>query len=440
VSQLTQKVRFLLESELATLWLTGEISNLVCASSGHWYLSLKDSKAQVRCAMFKGTNRYTRVKPVNGMQVLVKAKVSLYEPRGDFQLIIEQMESAGEGLLKQKYEQLKAELNAEGLFDHRYKQPLPENLQTVGIVTSATGAALKDILTVLNRRSPYLKVIIYPCLVQGERAADEIATAIDLANERDEVDVLIVGRGGGSLEDLWAFNEEAVVRAIFASEIPLISAVGHEIDHCLSDYTADLRAPTPSAAAELVSSEQGQLTANFSQFQRQLQSMIANQLNRHQITLSTWLQRLALCDPQHKLQTSQQQNDRLQAQLCQIISTNSQHKEQILLQLQQRLSRQQPQNNLARAKARLDALEQRFFIQIKHYQQDKQQQLSKLAHSLQIVSPLATIARGYSISKKADMTIVRSIADVATGETLFSQVGDGVMISEIKALKPINNG
>ena len=257
VSELTKKVRFILESELNTVWLCGEVSNFIAASSGHWYLSLKDSKSQVKCAMFKGNNRKVRLSsglPKNGQQVLVRAKVSLYEPRGDFQLIIEQLDDAGEGLLRQEFDQLKNKLLAEGLFNSLIKKAIPKNIRTVGIVTSPTGAAVKDILTVLKRRNPLLNVIIYPALVQGAQAKFEIEQAINTANLRQECDVLIVGRGGGSLEDLWPFNEENVVRAIYRSQIPIISAVGHEIDTTLSDYAADLRAATPSAAAELVSS------------------------------------------------------------------------------------------------------------------------------------------------------------------------------------------
>mgnify|MGYP000698788708 CR=1 FL=1 len=257
VSELTKKVRFILENEINRVWLCGEISNFVAASSGHWYLSLKDSKSQIRCAMFKGANRNVRLTPRNGQQVLVRAKVSLYEPRGDFQLIIEQMEDAGEGLLRQKYEQLKQQLNAEGLFAQFNKKSIPTHIKTVGVVTSPTGAAVKDILTVLRRRNPTINVIIYPAIVQGQQGTSDIVHAINVANERAECDVLIVGRGGGSLEDLWNFNEEAVVRAIYQGTIPVISAVGHEIDTTLCDYVADLRVATPSAAAELVSQGNG---------------------------------------------------------------------------------------------------------------------------------------------------------------------------------------
>ncbi|MGL6431456.1 exodeoxyribonuclease VII large subunit, partial [Aeromonas caviae] len=242
----------ILEQDLGLVWLTGELSNLAMPSSGHWYFSLKDMSAQVRCAMFKGNNRRVPFRPQDGMQVLVQARVSLYEPRGDYQLIIESMQPAGDGMLALRFEELKRRLGAEGLFDEGRKRPLPREPRAVGLVTSATGAALHDMLTVLERRAPDLPVFIYPTQVQGSAATAQIVSAIMLANRRAEVDVLIVGRGGGSLEDLWCFNEEAVARAIAGSAIPVVSAVGHEVDVTISDFAADLRAPTPSAAAELV--------------------------------------------------------------------------------------------------------------------------------------------------------------------------------------------
>lgn len=245
VSRLNSEVRLLLENEMGIVWLVGEISNFSAPVSGHWYLTLKDSQAQVKCAMFKGNNRLVNFKPQNGQQVLVKARLSLYEPRGDYQIILESMQPEGDGRLQQQFEQLKMQLAAEGLFAQTRKKPLPENPRCVGIITSRTGAALHDILHVLKRRDPNLPVVIYPTLVQGEEAAIQIAQAIGRANTRAECDVLIVGRGGGSLEDLWCFNHEIVARTIAASEIPIISAVGHEIDVTIADFVADVRAPTP---------------------------------------------------------------------------------------------------------------------------------------------------------------------------------------------------
>jgi exodeoxyribonuclease VII large subunit len=239
VSRLNQTVRLLLEHEMGQVWISGEISNFTQPASGHWYFTLKDDTAQVRCAMFRNSNRRVTFRPQHGQQVLVRANITLYEPRGDYQIIVESMQPAGEGLLQQKYEQLKAKLQAEGLFDQQYKKPLPSPAHCVGVITSKTGAALHDILHVLKRRDPSLPVIIYPAAVQGDDAPGQIVRAIELANQRNECDVLIVGRGGGSLEDLWSFNDERVARAIFTSRIPVVSAVGHETDVTIADFVAD---------------------------------------------------------------------------------------------------------------------------------------------------------------------------------------------------------
>ncbi|CCP01603.1 exodeoxyribonuclease VII large subunit [Erwinia amylovora Ea644] len=247
VSRLNSTVRKLLELEMGQVWLSAEISNFSQPSSGHWYFTLKDDSAQVRCAMFRNGNRRVTFRPQNGQQVLVRATITLYEPRGDYQLIAESMLPAGDGLLQQQFEQLKQRLMAEGLFEQRHKQPLPDPARQVGVITSASGAALHDVLRVLQRRDPSLPVVIYPTPVQGAEAPPGIVRAIELANARNECDVLIVGRGGGSLEDLWSFNDERVARAIFASRIPIVSAVGHETDVTIADFVADLRAPTLAA-------------------------------------------------------------------------------------------------------------------------------------------------------------------------------------------------
>ncbi|NMP15985.1 exodeoxyribonuclease VII large subunit [Thalassotalea sp. Y01] len=431
VSELTKKVRYILESELSVVWLCGEISNFIAASSGHWYLSLKDAKSQVRCAMFKGNNRSVRIKPANGKQVLVKARVSLYEPRGDFQLIIEQMQDAGEGVLQQKYEQLKAQLQAEGLFEQRYKQPIPEYVQTIGVVTSPTGAAVHDILNVLNRRNPGIKVIIYPTLVQGEGASEQIADAIYTAYERDEVDALIVGRGGGSLEDLWSFNEEAVVRAIFDCDIPIISAVGHEVDTSLSDYVADMRAPTPSAAAEILSKDTGiqrrQIQA-MNQALRLNASAIVHRLRHRQQQL---LQRLSMQSPVAQLRLQQQKSDDLQIRLINCLK--EQHQQRINQQqlLAQRLSSATPARQLPLHATHLADLSTRLKKAMLHSKDNKHMRLAMLAQSLNLVSPLATIGRGYSISRDNDGKVIRSIEQINTGDAISVQVNDGQIIAQV---------
>lgn len=439
VSELTKKVRFILESELRTLWLCGEISNFMAASSGHWYLSLKDSKAQVRCAMFKGNNRYTRIKPSNGQQVLVKAKVSLYEPRGDFQLIIEQMEDAGEGLLRQKFELLKNQLLGEGLFDQRYKQPLPDIVNTVGIITSPTGAAVKDILTVLKRRNPSINVIIYPSLVQGDLAAEQISDAIYTANERDECDVLIVGRGGGSLEDLWAFNEEPVVRAVFDCDIPIISAVGHEVDTSLSDYVADMRAATPSAAAELVSSDNQHLTTKLLHYRQRLSLLIKQQVQQHKAHQQRLSHKLALKNPIQQLHNQQQHADDLNMRLLQCFTRQQSMRHNNSELLQQRLLSVNPAKKLQLASLKLHDLHarlQRAQLQLKD---QKQQQLANLAQHLTIVSPLATIARGYSISRDSQGKIIKRTNQVNKGDAITTQVNNGIIESTVTNITNLDN-
>ncbi len=279
VSQLNRQSKELLETYLHNVQVTGEISNLSRPASGHWYFTLKDQKAQVRCAMFKSRTQYLKFVPKEGEQVLINASVGLYEARGDYQLIVNGMQSAGEGALKLAFEQLKARLHQEGLFNPEHKKPLPKHPRHLGVITSPTGAAIKDILSVLKRRFPNLPISIYPTQVQGDAAAGQISAAIERANRDRICDVLIVGRGGGSLEDLWPFNEEVVARAIFNSQLPIISAVGHEVDISISDYAADLRAATPSAAAELVSPDRFEWIGRFEQLERSLIRIMQNKVS-----------------------------------------------------------------------------------------------------------------------------------------------------------------
>jgi exodeoxyribonuclease VII large subunit len=425
VSELTKKVRFILESELNTVWLTGEISNYVAASSGHWYLSLKDSKSQVRCAMFKGNNRRVRLQPRNGQQVLVRAKVSLYEPRGDFQLIIEQMEDAGEGILRQQYEQLKNKLNALGVFSQTHKQAIPEHIQTVGIVTSPTGAAVKDILSVLKRRNPNINAIIYPALVQGEYASNDICHAIAQANSRQECDVLIVGRGGGSLEDLWPFNEESVVHAIYDSHLPIISAVGHEVDTTLSDYVADLRAATPSAAAELVASDSSELLDKITTLEQRLIYAISRK-NAAFLQQQHYIQhRLAQVHPEQQLRVQQQRYDELSLRLLNVIQRLMSQSSQQPKQLQQRLKQLSPARLISKQQNLVKQQQQRLINAMQNSLQYKRESFVHLIEQIQLVSPLATIARGYSITRSKNNEVINSIAQVTSNDDISIQVTDG---------------
>ena len=437
VSELTKKVRFILESELNTVWLTGEISNFVAASSGHWYLSLKDSKSQVRCAMFKGNNRRVRFAnektASNGQQVLVRAKVSLYEPRGDFQLIIEHMEDAGTGLLRQQYEQLKNKLNALGVFSQAHKQTIPTHIQTLGIVTSPTGAAVKDILAVLKRRNPSINVIIYPALVQGEYASNDICHAIQQANKRQECDVLIVGRGGGSLEDLWSFNEESVVQAIYDSTIAIISAVGHEIDTTLSDYVADLRAATPSAAAELVSTDSGELLTKVVMLKQRLSSAITRKQTLLTQQYSHLQHRLAQVHPEQQLLVHQQKADDLNLRLTQAMQRLMRQAQYQPQQLKQRLDQLSPIKKITAQQVQIEQFKQRLIYATQNNVQHKSDSFVHLIEQLQLVSPLATIARGYSVTRDNNSKVISSIMQVKIGDEISIQVSDGAIKAKVMA-------
>jgi len=301
VSRLNREARALVEGHFPLIWVEGELSNLARPSSGHLYFTLKDEQAQVRCAMFKLRNQLLGFKPDNGMQVLARARVSLYEGRGEFQLLIEHLEEAGDGALRRTFEQLKHKLAAEGLFDATQKKPLPSLPRCIGVITSPSGAALRDILSVLRRRFPALPVLVYPVPVQGQGAGEKIAAAIRLAAQRRDCDVLIVSRGGGSLEDLWAFNEEVVARAIHACDLPIISGVGHEIDFTIADFVADHRAATPSAAAELVSPDQTEWLAQLRGFELRFTQQLRTLLARHRQGLAWLEQRLQQQAPQRRL-------------------------------------------------------------------------------------------------------------------------------------------
>lgn len=435
VSQLNQSVRLMLENQLGTVWLTGEISNFSQPVSGHWYLSLKDENAQVRCAMFRMKNLRVSFRPTNGMQVLVRANVSLYEPRGDYQLIIESMHLAGEGLLMQQFEALKLKLAAEGLFAQHLKKNLPHFSKAVGIITSKTGAALQDILHILQRRDPSLKIIIYPTAVQGKDAATEIAQMIELANQRQEVDVLIVGRGGGSLEDLWCFNEEMVARAIFHSHLPVISAVGHETDVTIADFVADVRAPTPSAAAELVSRNQTELLQQLQYRRQRLEIALDRLFAEKQQKLKHLSLRLHNQHPQAQLRIQQQLIMQLSHRLQQSLRHRWQKKAENLTALSMRLYKnplplrlQQYEQQLAQLKVRLNS-HMNLTLSL------QQKQLAHLCGKLDSLSPLKVLARGYSITQNQQNLTIHSMKDVNVGEQIKTRLPDGDIISQVIRLE-----
>ncbi|GGB01327.1 exodeoxyribonuclease VII large subunit [Agarivorans gilvus] len=424
VSQLNQEVRSLLEHSLGIVWLEGEISNFSQPFSGHWYFSLKDHAAQVRCAMFKNANRKVVFSPETGMQVLVKARVTLYEPRGDYQLIVEAIHPAGDGAMQQAYEQLKMKLAAEGLFAQTAKRALVEYPSTVGVVSSLSGAALQDILSVLARRAPAIKVIVYPAAVQGEQAASQLINMINIANQRDEVDVLIVTRGGGSKEDLWVFNDEQLARTIYHSNLPIISAVGHEVDDSISDLVADLRAATPSAAAEIISQQASHIQQRLDSLKHQLSQTARHQFNQWQLHLNKLHHRIEAQSPQHRLEQQQQRFDELSHRLNLALEQGLKHYEKQQQELQQRLNLHVLSKRLIQAQQGLDKLSHSL-MQAQHSQQlQRQQHLASLCRQLNSLSPLNVLERGFSLVTH-QQKIVKSATMLTKGDDISLRFADG---------------
>lgn len=429
VTRLNREVRAILEGSFPAIWVSGEISNLALPASGHMYFSLKDRNSQLRCAMFKGRNRLLRFTPDNGMEVQVRGVVSLYEGRGEFQLIVEEMEPAGEGALQKAFEELKQRLFKEGLFDESRKQPLPVYPRTVGVITSPTGAAIRDILTVLRRRYPRAEVIIYPVPVQGDGAGAAIAGALETADRRAEADVLILARGGGSLEDLWSFNEEIVARAIYRIRIPIVSGVGHEIDFTIADFVADQRAPTPSAAAELVSPDQRELLAQVIQRERRCITHIQRQLREYRQTLEQLYKRIP--HPVRRLQTISQRVDDLSLHLQQGIRTLLAQRQTRQARLVGRVQSFNPLQLLRLYRERLQFHGEQLHRRMTQTVHEQHMQLERLVHSLHTVSPLATLERGYGIVTGADGSIIRDAGVVETGEIITSRVAHGRIRSRV---------
>jgi len=425
VSELNRTVRQLLETHLPLLWVEGEISNFARPASGHWYLTLKDGQAQVRCAMFRNSNMRVNFKPANGTQVLVRCRVGLYEGRGDYQLIIEHMEEAGFGALQRQFEILKQKLVSEGLFASEHKQEMPSSVRHVGVVTSPTGAAVKDILAVLKRRFPAIKVSIFATAVQGEQAAGQIISAIESANHQAQCDVLIVGRGGGSLEDLWPFNEESVARAMFASKIPVISAVGHEVDFTIADFVADLRAPTPSAAAELISPDGDDILRQFIGFEILLADAIARKTTALAQRVDSLKKRLR--HPGHKLQEQAQHLDHLDIRLRRAMNNRLQQQRQQMNTVQSKLARVHPGEAISHYHQLLAMHVKQMSRSVKQRIELSQSRTVQAMHLLDTVSPLKTLGRGYSIIRDNQGGVVKSVTGVSAGDKLKSQVVDGAI-------------
>ncbi|MDO6562819.1 exodeoxyribonuclease VII large subunit [Amphritea sp. 1_MG-2023] len=423
VTELNRQVKSLLESSFLTIHVEGELSNVVKASSGHWYFTLKDRDAQVRCAMFRNRNQYLKYKAKNGDKVVVRAKVSLYPGRGDYQLICDYMEESGVGSLQQAYEALKQKLQQQGLFDPAFKKPIPAHPQHLGIITSPTGAAVHDILTVLKRRFPSLPITLFPTTVQGADAAAQIADAIRLANHDGRCDVLIVGRGGGSLEDLWPFNEEIVAHSIFHSEIPIISAVGHEVDVSIADFVADLRAATPSAAAELISPDQQQLLRQLQQLQQRLTQAWMRSLQQRQQQLQ-WT-RTRLRHPGDKLKEQAQKLDDLELRMQRAIRLQLERQKQQFNQWQQRYQRCSPLPHIAAGQQRKDELQHRLTTLMQGLLKQHKLQLSGLAATLNSVSPLATLDRGYAIVQDENGSVIQDIDHIVKDRSVETRLSNG---------------
>jgi len=435
VTQLNRETSQLLGEHFLSVWVEGELSNTVQPSSGHLYFTLKDANAQVRCAMFRTQLRRLAFKPENGKQVIVRAQVSLYEPRGDYQLIVEHIEEAGDGALRRAFDALKLKLSEQGLFDAAHKQSLPALPKAIGVITSPSGAAIRDILTVLQRRFPAIPVIVYPVAVQGENAKHEIARAIAAANRLKQCDVIILGRGGGSLEDLWAFNEELVARAIFASEIPIISAVGHETDFTIADFVADLRAATPSAAAEHASPDQQQWLSRFVYLESRLQQQMQRKLNEKQQTLDWLIKRLQQQHPGQKLARNTRRRDELEARLKQAIHIRLRHLTGSVEAKAAQLWQHNPAVIINSHKQRQEYLSKRLLAATAHKLEQLNQRLLNSSQTLHAVSPLATLNRGYAMAiNPSTGEIIRSTEQINVGELVQTRLAHGRFTSQIKII------
>jgi exodeoxyribonuclease VII large subunit len=434
VSRLNREAKALLEGSFPLLWVEGELSNLSRPASGHLYFSLKDAQAQVRCALFRGSQRHVSVTPKDGMQVLVRARVSLYEGRGDYQLIVETLEEAGEGALRRAYEQLRNRLAQEGLFDGAHKKPLPRLPKRIGIITSPSGAVLHDILTTLKRRFPAIPVLLHPVPVQGEGAAQKIAAMIQIAGQRRDCDVLILARGGGSLEDLWAFNEEVVARAIHACPIPVVCGVGHETDVTIADFVADARAPTPTAAAEMLSPHQSDWLAALEQKEQRLVRLLRDRLRAAQQHLDYLSTRLV-----HPRERLARLNERLQTLGTRLRLAQFHVRERTahtLLALHARLLQRNPQAQLREQQLRNRHLHTQLGNTMRRVLERAQERMTRTVQALDTLSPLATLARGYAILENpATGAVVHAAGDMQPGDAVRARLAHGLLDCRVEKVR-----
>lgn len=436
VSQLNKQARLTIEERFQLIWVTGELSNFARPRSGHWYFTLKDTGAQVRCAMFANSNRRVQMQPADGQQVLVRGRVSLYEGRGDFQIIADQMEPAGEGVLRQAFDALKIKLADEGLFDQDRKQSIPDLPKHIAVVTSPTGAALQDVLAVWQRRFPTLKVTVIPTAVQGPEAESQVLNALNAASKLAP-DAILLTRGGGSLEDLWTFNLESVARAVASIQTPIVSAIGHEIDIAITDFVADLRAPTPSVAAELMVPDGQEMLQNIDGEFRHLNVLMASQLREHQLTLDKL--NLRLVSPESYLQQAWMRLDdnasRLQRSAGQTLAgANNQ-----LDNLGARLSNQSPSFALATAKEKLQRLKNGLDSGINRHLQSQTNSVAIMARMLDGMSPLHTLGRGYAFIRDDTYALVTKTEYAKVGDSVTAQLQDGIIAATVTGITKQTN-
>ncbi|MCE5394198.1 MAG: exodeoxyribonuclease VII large subunit [Acidithiobacillus sp.] len=430
VSELNAAVREILEGNFPLLWIEGEISNFAQPSSGHWYFSLKDARAQVRCAMFRNRNHNLALRPSDGLRVQVQAQPTLYEGRGDFQLLVEQIMAAGSGDLHAQFLALKEKLAAEGIFDGKHKRPLPPWPHRVAVITSATGAAWHDIRVTLAKRWPLLEIVLYPVPVQGVGAAKQIVQAIVTANERASEDLILLARGGGSAEDLWCFNDEAIARAIFASQLPVITGIGHEIDFSIADFAADFRAATPTAAAEAISPDQGEWLARLQLLRHRLHRAMERLLREAQQQLD--FLRLRVRTPQAVIQGQEQRLSPLRQRLQWLMERRIASAELHYQDLRHRLLQHDPRENLLVLRNGLAVLRGRLEQAIQHQLRSHQQRLEQSQIQLHALSPFAILERGYALVYDPQGNVLQDASDVHTGDLLRIQLHRGNIVSRVE--------
>lgn len=424
-SALTRLVRDLLDDALPLLWIEGELSNLARPASGHLYFTLKDAHAQVRCAMFRPRAQLLRFRPADGQHVLLRARVTLYEPRGEFQLVVEHLQDAGAGALQRAFEELRAKLAAEGLFDIARKRPLPALPRRIGVITSASGAAVRDVLSVLARRFPLVEAELLPVPVQGREAPPAIAAMLTRAAASGRYDVLLLTRGGGAAEDLWAFNDEGVVRAVAASAVPVAAAIGHETDFTLAEFAADLRAPTPSAAAELLVPDAQELAARLTALRQRAARALRRRLDAQAQGLDQRWTRLQTQRPQARLALLQARLAALRTRLHGCGELRRRNARAPLDLLAARLQAHDPRRALPESRRRVAAAQARLATSLRTLVPRRRQALAAMARALQAISPLATLERGYAIVFSADGRVLRRAADARPGDRLQARLADG---------------